>query len=89
MINTFLGWQVCTTNWLRKVILSPKSWFWGRISGGRPGAKSRRTSGGKNFSQALEILENKRFGADVHDSEGVHVHDPRAVQKTSVRKTSG
>ena len=35
---------------------SPKSKFWGRISGGRPRGYPGRTSGGKNFGQALEIL---------------------------------
>ena len=45
----------------------PKSKFWGRISGRRPTRISRWTSGGKNFSQALEILEKQTFGADIHD----------------------
>ena len=38
---------------------SLKSKFWGWMSGGRP----RGYPGGRNFGQALEILENKHLGS--------------------------
>ena len=43
---------------------------------------SRRTSGGKNFGQALEILEkNKHFSADVHDPKARTSMTPRGSKK--------
>ena len=66
----------------------PKSKFRGRIS--RASTQiSRRTSGGKNFGQALEILEKQTFRCGHPWPEGADVHDPRGFKKTSVRKTLG
>ena len=51
---------------------------------------SRRTSGGKNFGQALEILEkNKHFGVDVHDPKVRMSMTPGGFKKTLVRKNFG
>ena len=50
---------------------------------------SRRTSGGKNFCQALEILEKQAFRCGRPWPEGADVHDPRGVQKNFGQKNFG
>ena len=51
---------------------------------------SRRTSGGKNFGQALEILEkNKHFGADIHDPKARTSMTRRGVEKNFGLKKFG
>ena len=44
---------------------------------------SRRTSGGKNCGQALEILEKQAFRCGRPCLEGADVHDPWGVLKTN------
>ena len=57
---------------------SPKSKFWGWISRGRPRGYPGGRPGAKNFGQALKILENKHFGADIHDPKARTSMTPRA-----------
>ena len=66
---------------------SPKSKFWGRISGGRPRGYPRWMSDGKNFGHALEILKkNKHFGADIHDPKARTSMTPGGFKKLRSEK---
>ena len=58
-------------NTLRQCIqerkISPKSEFWGRISGGRPRGYPGGRPGAKTSVKPSKSWKNKHFGADVHD----------------------
>ena len=62
---------------------SPKSKFWGRISGGRPSGYPGGRPGPKTSVRPSKSWREKNFGADVHDLKA------RGVQKNFGQKTSG
>ena len=65
----------------------PKEKFLGRISRGRPRI-IRADVPGQKF-RALKTLENKHFGADIHDPSARTSMTPGGCKKTSRKKPSG
>ena len=69
--------------------ISPKSKFWGRISGGHPRGYPGGRPGAKTSVKPSKSWKNKHLGADVHDPKARMWMTPGGFKKTSVRKTSG
>ena len=66
---------------------SPKSKFWGGISGGRPRGYPGGHPGAKTSVKPSKSCKNKHFGADIHDPKARTSMTAGRFKKISVRKT--
>ena len=65
---------------------SPKSKFWGRISGRCPHGYPGRRPGAKTSVRPSKSWKNMRFGADVHDPKARTSMTPGRLKKLQSEK---